>query len=160
MGQLKANDKDVVHEEEGNIVVVNTCGFIDNAKEESVNTILEQIEKKESGAIDQLFVTGCLSERYKPDLEKEMPQVVDGFMVSETPTLKQHDTLPSSSVEYYFDINVDHEADKEDICKHAEVLNRESYYIDLDFDCEVERDDDLYYYDIYGTEGEPEICLD
>jgi hypothetical protein len=92
--------------------------------------------------------------------EKEMPQVVDGFMVSETPTLKQHDTLPSSSVEYYFDINVDHEADKEDICKHAEVLNRESYYIDLDFDCEVERDDDLYYYDIYGTEGEPEICLD
>jgi ribosomal protein S12 methylthiotransferase len=61
MGQLKANDKTVVHEEEGNIVVVNTCGFIDNAKEESVNTILEQIQKKETGAIDQLFVTGCLS---------------------------------------------------------------------------------------------------
>ena len=59
MGQLRANKKEVVHEEQGNIVVVNTCGFIDNAKEESVNTILEQIQKKESGNIDQLFVTGC-----------------------------------------------------------------------------------------------------
>lgn len=87
MGQLKANDKDVVHEEEGNIVVVNTCGFIDNAKEESVNTILEQIQKKESGAIDQLFVTGCLSERYKPDLEKEMPQVDAYFGTTDLPQL-------------------------------------------------------------------------
>ena len=87
MGQLKANDKDVVHEEEGNIVVVNTCGFIDNAKEESVNNILEQIEKKESGAIDQLFVTGCLSERYKPDLEKEMPQVDAYFGTTDLPQL-------------------------------------------------------------------------
>ena len=66
MGQLKASDKIVVHEEEGNIVVVNTCGFINNAKEESVNTILDQIQKKQSGVIDQLFVTGCLSERYDP----------------------------------------------------------------------------------------------
>lgn len=87
MGQLKANDKDVVHEEEGNIVVVNTCGFIDNAKEESINTILEQIQKKESGAIDQLFVTGCLSERYKPDLEKEMPQVDAYFGTTDLPQL-------------------------------------------------------------------------
>ena len=87
MGQLKANDKDVVHEEEGNIVVVNTCGFIDNAKEESVNTILEQIQKKESGTIDQLFVTGCLSERYKPDLEKEMPQVDAYFGTTDLPQL-------------------------------------------------------------------------
>jgi ribosomal protein S12 methylthiotransferase len=87
MGQLKANDKRVVHEEEGNIVVVNTCGFIDNAKEESVNTILEQIQKKETGAIDQLFVTGCLSERYKPDLEKEMPQVDAYFGTTDLPQL-------------------------------------------------------------------------
>ena len=87
MGQLKANDKTVVHEEEGNIVVVNTCGFIDNAKEESVNTILEQIQKKETGAIDQLFVTGCLSERYKPDLEKEMPQVDAYFGTTDLPQL-------------------------------------------------------------------------
>ncbi len=87
MGQLKANDKDVVHEEEGNIVVVNTCGFIDNAKEESINTILEQIQKKKSGAIDQLFVTGCLSERYKPDLEKEMPQVDAYFGTTDLPQL-------------------------------------------------------------------------
>ncbi|MEK9603562.1 MAG: 30S ribosomal protein S12 methylthiotransferase RimO [Flavobacteriaceae bacterium] len=87
MGQLKANDKAVVHEEEGNIVVVNTCGFIDNAKEESVNTILDQIQKKESGVIDQLFVTGCLSERYKPDLEKEMPQVDAYFGTTDLPQL-------------------------------------------------------------------------
>ena len=87
MGQLKANDKNVVHEEEGNIVVVNTCGFIDNAKEESVNTILEQIQKKQSGDIDQLFVTGCLSERYKPDLEKEMPQVDAYFATTDLPQL-------------------------------------------------------------------------
>lgn len=87
MGQLKANDKSVVHEEEGNIVVVNTCGFIDNAKEESVNTILDQIQKKQSGAIDQLFVTGCLSERYKPDLEKEMPEVDAYFGTTDLPQL-------------------------------------------------------------------------
>ena len=87
MGQLKANDKNAVHEEEGNIVVVNTCGFIDNAKEESVNTILEQIQKKETGDIDQLFVTGCLSERYKPDLEKEMPQVDAYFGTTDLPQL-------------------------------------------------------------------------
>ena len=71
MGQLRASGKEVVHEKEGNIVVVNTCGFIDNAKEESVNTILEQIQKKEAGDVDKVYVTGCLSERYKPDLEKK-----------------------------------------------------------------------------------------
>ena len=87
MGQLKANDKAVVHEEEGNVVVVNTCGFIDNAKEESINTILAQIKKKESGAIDQLFVTGCLSERYKPDLEREMPEVDAYFGTTDLPQL-------------------------------------------------------------------------
>ncbi len=73
MGQLKANDKDVVHEQEGNIVVINTCGFIDNAKEQSVNTILEYVELKEQGEVDKVFVTGCLSERYKPDLVKGDP---------------------------------------------------------------------------------------
>ena len=67
MGQLKANGKDVAHEEEGNIVVINTCGFIDNAKEESVNTILEYVDKKDQGLVDKVFVTGCLSERYKND---------------------------------------------------------------------------------------------
>ena len=87
MGQLKANEKIVAHQEEGNIVVVNTCGFIDNAREESVNTILEQIQKKKSGVIDQLYVTGCLSERYKPDLEKEMPEVDAYFGTTELPQL-------------------------------------------------------------------------
>ncbi|MBD1260904.1 30S ribosomal protein S12 methylthiotransferase RimO [Maribacter polysiphoniae] len=87
MGQLQANDKDVVHEEEGNIVVINTCGFIDNAKEESVNTILEYVEKKEAGEVDKVFVTGCLSERYKPDLQKEIPDVDAYFGTSELPSL-------------------------------------------------------------------------
>ncbi|WP_273276897.1 30S ribosomal protein S12 methylthiotransferase RimO [Maribacter polysiphoniae] len=87
MGQLRANDKDVVHEEEGNIVVINTCGFIDNAKEESVNTILEYVEKKEAGEVDKVFVTGCLSERYKPDLQKEIPDVDAYFGTSELPSL-------------------------------------------------------------------------
>jgi ribosomal protein S12 methylthiotransferase len=87
MGQLKANGKDVVHEEEGNIVVINTCGFIDNAKEESVNTILDNIQRKEAGEIDKVFVTGCLSERYKPDLEKEIPSVDQYFGTSELPQL-------------------------------------------------------------------------
>jgi len=87
MGQLKANNKDVVHEEEGNIVVINTCGFINNAKEESVNTILEYLQKKEEGDVDKVFVTGCLSERYKPDLEKEIPDVDQYFGTTELPNL-------------------------------------------------------------------------
>jgi len=87
MGQLKANGKEVVHEEEGNIVVINTCGFIDNAKEESVNTILEYVDKKEQGLVDKVFVTGCLSERYRPDLEKEIPDVDQYFGTTELPHL-------------------------------------------------------------------------
>jgi|TARA_B110000263_G_C15287498_1_gene501598 ribosomal protein S12 methylthiotransferase len=87
MGQLKANNKEVVHEEEGNIVVINTCGFIDNAKQESIDTILEYSQKKEKGQIDKLFVTGCLSERYKPDLEKEIPNVDQFFGTTDLPKL-------------------------------------------------------------------------
>ena len=87
MGQLKASGKDVVHEQEGNIVVINTCGFINNAKEESVNSILDYVQKKESGAVDKVFVTGCLSERYKPDLEKEIPDVDQYFGTTELPGL-------------------------------------------------------------------------
>ncbi|KJD31154.1 ribosomal protein S12 methylthiotransferase [Tamlana nanhaiensis] len=87
MGQLKASGKDVVHEKEGNIVVINTCGFINNAKEESVNTILEYMQKKESGDVDKVFVTGCLSERYKPDLQKEIPDVDQYFGTTELPGL-------------------------------------------------------------------------
>ncbi|WBL21365.1 30S ribosomal protein S12 methylthiotransferase RimO [Zunongwangia sp. HRR-M8] len=87
MGQLKANNKEVVHEQEGNIVVINTCGFIDNAKEQSVNTILEFVEKKEQGDVDKVFVTGCLSERYKPDLQKEIPNVDQYFGTTELPGL-------------------------------------------------------------------------
>ncbi|MGB1232159.1 MAG: 30S ribosomal protein S12 methylthiotransferase RimO [Winogradskyella sp.] len=87
MGQLKASGKDVVHEEEGNVVVINTCGFINNAKEESVNTILNFMQKKEAGEVDKVFVTGCLSERYKPDLQKEIPNVDQYFGTTELPQL-------------------------------------------------------------------------
>ena len=87
MGQLKASGKEVVHEQEGNIIVINTCGFIDNAKAESVNTILEYVEKKQQGLVDKVFVTGCLSERYKPDLEKEIPNVDQYFGTSDLPQL-------------------------------------------------------------------------
>jgi ribosomal protein S12 methylthiotransferase len=87
MGQLRANNKEVVHEEEGNVVVINTCGFIANAKEESVNTILDYVQKKEKGLVDKVFVTGCLSERYKPELEKEIPNVDEYFGTSDLPNL-------------------------------------------------------------------------
>jgi len=87
MGQLKANGKEVVHEQDGNVVVINTCGFIDNAKEESVNTILDFIQKKKSGKVDKVYVTGCLSERYKPDLIKEIPDVDQYFGTTELPQL-------------------------------------------------------------------------
>ncbi|CEN39300.1 30S ribosomal protein S12 methylthiotransferase RimO [Capnocytophaga cynodegmi] len=87
MGQLKAGGKDVVHEKEGNIVVINTCGFINNAKEESINTILDYVNKKEEGLVDKVYVMGCLSERYKPDLEKEIPDVDQYFGTTELPAL-------------------------------------------------------------------------
>ena len=87
MGQLKANNKEVVHEDEGNIVVINTCGFIANAKEESINTILDFVQKKKDGIVDKVFVTGCLSERYKPDLQKEIPDVDQYFGTTELPNL-------------------------------------------------------------------------
>jgi len=87
MGQLRANNKDVVHEQEGEVVVINTCGFIDNAKEESVNTILSYVQKKQQGLVEKVFVTGCLSERYKPDLIKEIPDVDQYFGTTELPSL-------------------------------------------------------------------------
>ena len=87
MAQLKAGGKEVVHEKEGNIVVINTCGFINNAKEESINTILDYVQQKEAGLVDKVFVMGCLSERYKPDLEKEIPDVDQYFGTSELPAL-------------------------------------------------------------------------
>ena len=90
MGQLKANGKEVVHEDEnddGNIVVINTCGFIGKAKEESVNTILHYVNKKEEGTVDKVFVSGCLSERYKPDLEKEISDVDQYFGTHDLPNL-------------------------------------------------------------------------
>ncbi|QMU64333.1 MAG: 30S ribosomal protein S12 methylthiotransferase RimO [Flavobacteriaceae bacterium] len=90
MGQLQASGKEVVHEDEyddGNIVVINTCGFIGKAKEESVDTILHYIEKKEAGEVDKIYVTGCLSECYKPDLEKEISEVDQYFGTRDLPNL-------------------------------------------------------------------------
>ncbi|MDH1603769.1 MULTISPECIES: 30S ribosomal protein S12 methylthiotransferase RimO [Empedobacter] len=87
MGQLKANGKEVVHEQSGEIVVINTCGFIDNAKEESVDTILDYVQRKEDGLVEKVFVTGCLSERYKPDLIEQIPNVDQYFGTRELPLL-------------------------------------------------------------------------
>jgi ribosomal protein S12 methylthiotransferase len=89
-GQLLANEIDVVHENkksDHNIVVVNTCGFIDKAKEESINTILDQVELKKRGKLDKVFVTGCLSERYKNNLEAEIPEVDAYFGTMELPLI-------------------------------------------------------------------------
>lgn len=88
--QLKGNDFEVVHDsndEDANVVIVNTCGFIDLAKEESVNTILQYAEVKKQGVIDKLYVTGCLSQRYKDDLEVEIPEVDAYFGTLELPSL-------------------------------------------------------------------------
>ncbi len=89
MTQLKGNNFDVKHEsnEESEIVIVNTCGFIDNAKQESIDTILQYAEAKEQGLIDKLYVTGCLSARYKDDLEKEIPEVDSFFGTKDLPKL-------------------------------------------------------------------------
>ncbi len=89
-GQLLANDVSVVHENkkfDHNIVVINTCGFIDKAKEESINTILDQVELKRRGKLDKVYVTGCLSERYRGDLESEMPEVDAWFGTLELPLI-------------------------------------------------------------------------
>lgn len=89
-GQLAAGEIDVVHEskkKDHNIVIVNTCGFIDKAKEESVNTILDQVELKKKGRLDKVYVTGCLSERYRGDLESEIPEVDAWFGTMELPLI-------------------------------------------------------------------------
>lgn len=90
MGQLQASGKEVVHEDRGDIVVINTCGFIDNAKEESVNTILDAVQAKERGEIEKVYVMGCLSERYKDDLVKEIPDVDQYFGTRDLPVLLKH----------------------------------------------------------------------
>jgi ribosomal protein S12 methylthiotransferase len=92
-GQLHANDIEVVHENkknDHNIVVVNTCGFIEKAKEESINTILNQVELKKRGKLDKVYVTGCLSERYKNNLEAEIPEVDAFFGTMELPLILKH----------------------------------------------------------------------
>ena len=88
--QLHANDIDVAHESEEldyNISIINTCGFIDKAKEESINTILEHLEWKKDGLLDKVMVTGCLSERYMGDLAKEIPEVDAWFGTMELPNI-------------------------------------------------------------------------
>lgn len=90
MAQLRANKFDVEHESaqaDAEIVIINTCGFIDNAKQESIDTILRYAEAKSEGLVDKLYVTGCLSQRYKDDLEKEIPEVDSYFGTRELPRL-------------------------------------------------------------------------
>src|SRR4051812_6159836 len=89
-GQLSASEIDVVHENKArdhNIVIVNTCGFIEKAKEESINAILEQVNLKQKGKLDKVYVTGCLSHRYRDDLEKEIPEVDAWFGTMELPLI-------------------------------------------------------------------------
>lgn len=89
MSQLKANDFDVTHESKRNapVIIVNTCGFIENAKQESIDTILHYVDEKEAGRIDKLYVTGCLSHRYKDELKEEIPQVDAYFGTLELPAV-------------------------------------------------------------------------
>lgn len=90
MAQLKANKFDVEHEsmsDDAEIVIINTCGFIDNAKQESIDTILRYAQAKKEGAVDKVYVTGCLSERYKDDLEAEIPEVDAFFGTRDLPRL-------------------------------------------------------------------------
>jgi ribosomal protein S12 methylthiotransferase len=90
MGQLRANKFDVEHEgasDDHQIVIINTCGFVENAKQESIDTILRYAEAKKKGAVEKLYVTGCLSERYKKDLEKEIPEVDAYFGTRELPKI-------------------------------------------------------------------------
>ena len=90
MAQLKANKFDVEHEsvkEDSSIVVINTCGFIDNAKEESINTILDFVDAKKQGGVEKVYVSGCLSERYKDQLENEIPDVDAYFGTRDLPVL-------------------------------------------------------------------------
>ena len=90
MGQLKANNYEVEHEsqsDDSSIVIINTCGFIDNAKQESIDTILQFVDAKENGLVDKVYVTGCLSERYRPELEKEIPNVDAWFGTRDLPRL-------------------------------------------------------------------------
>ena len=90
MGQLKANKFDVTHEstdDDASIVIINTCGFIDNAKQESIDTIIRYAEAKSEGLVHKVYVTGCLSERYKPELEKEIPEVDAWFGTRDLPRL-------------------------------------------------------------------------
>jgi len=90
MGQLRANDFIISHEDNSSnapVVIINTCGFIENAKQESINTILEWANAKEKGLVEKVYVTGCLSERYKPELEKEIPNIDEYFGTRDLPRL-------------------------------------------------------------------------
>jgi ribosomal protein S12 methylthiotransferase len=90
MGQLKAGKYDVQHEsasDDAAIVIINTCGFIENAKQESIDTILRYAEAKQAGMVEKVYVTGCLSERYAKDLEKEIPEIDAWFGTRDLPRL-------------------------------------------------------------------------
>ena len=87
ISHLKNGGRELSSEKDGNIVVINTCGFIDKAKEESINTILKNVRRKQIGEIDKVFVTGCLSERYKEDLIKNIPEVDQYFGTNDLPQL-------------------------------------------------------------------------
>jgi hypothetical protein len=140
---------------DGNSVAVTAENLLFYIEENNTELLTENFEI-------EIFniVTGSTTDTLeKKFFQSTKPQIVAGRMISSTPFSRQYNNLPSSSVEYYFDLLVDKEVDQAQACKAAASFNRKSYYIDLDFECS-ESEDDYVYYDIYGSEVTPEICLD
>jgi len=111
-----------------------------------------------SVVIDEVVQEGTSSFKRKY-YDREIPQIVDGMMMMPRQIMKTHEQIPSSSVEYYFDVYTDGDVDRKVACDSMEKYNKQSYYIDLDLECDQLEQDDLYF-DIYGTGAEPEVCLD
>jgi|1_EtaG_2_1085319.scaffolds.fasta_scaffold00453_6 hypothetical protein len=119
--------------------------------------VFQILDTPHTGSVENaIFAKENLLRKY---FQKEIPQVQNGFLVSETKKTIDVDRLSTGSIEYYFDVLLDTQVEQDLACRGASIFNKESYYIDLDFDCEQEKDKSLFY-DIYGSVTEPEICLD
>jgi hypothetical protein len=140
---------------DGNSIAVAAQNLLFYIEENNTELLTENFEIEVFNMVTG-SATGSLEKKF---FQATKPQIVDGQMVSSRPFATQYNNLPSSSVEYYFDLLVDSQVDHEQACKAARSFNRKSYYVDLDFEC-AGSEDDYVYYDIYGSEVTPEICLD